>query len=78
MALKLLESTRFFSPNLSIYSYFFLIMYGGGVLFDLRRFSVFSPFIEKSMDGVGFWRVTLRVPMYIYNKNEFYTVMFIH
>ena len=28
---------------------FTLILYGLGVRFDLRRFSVLSPFIEKSM-----------------------------
>ena len=42
------------SMNLQL---FILILYGFGVRCDLRRFSVLSPFIEKSMlmfDGYNF------------------------
>ena len=48
MALKLLELTIFLSPNLSV-SYFNFV-YGVGVRSDQRRFSVHSPFIEKSVN----------------------------
>ena len=46
---RLLVSTRFLYHQ--IYTQLFtLILYGAGVRCDRSRFSVFSPFIEKSMD----------------------------
>ena len=43
------ELTRFLSTNLSIYELFTLVLFGVGVRCDRMRFSLHSPFIEKSM-----------------------------
>ena len=54
VALKLLVLTRSLSPNQYIYIFLILItliLYGVMVRCDRRRFSVLSPFIEKSMVG---------------------------
>ena len=48
--IKIALVTRFLSANLSIYNYVFVLnLYGLGVRCDLGRFSVLSPFVEKSM-----------------------------
>ena len=77
--LKVVEITRFLSPKPINLQLFTFILYGFVVLCDHRRFSVLSPFIEKSMcTHIIYAPILFMHPYYLCTHIVYAPILFMH